>query len=138
LDTLLCIVAAFGLFVIFVAKYASLLRLYVRFVYALLVLRSLGLLYVVITIASFRNDYMNFCKTNYYSNNVDESKLIRGCNISYISLLLGFIFLCIFVIITTIYFAMVINAYAERRQAKEEGVYVSSTVLEIAGSKPES
>ncbi|CAG8701161.1 15399_t:CDS:2, partial [Cetraspora pellucida] len=43
----------------------------------------------------------------------------------------------LFVIFVAIYFAMVINAYAERRQAKEEGVYVSSTVLEIAGSKPE-
>ncbi|CAG8597715.1 822_t:CDS:2, partial [Racocetra persica] len=40
----------------------------------------------------------------------------------------------LFAIFVVIYFAMVINAYAENRKAKEDGNYIPSDVIETPGS----
>ncbi|CAG8616870.1 31507_t:CDS:2 [Racocetra persica] len=130
----MCLVAAFGLFVVLVVETSHLLKLYVRFVYALIILRSLSWLYTVIVFASFKNDFMNFCKASYNQSNADENQITRACNIAYIGWFLSTIFIGVFLIIITIYFAMVINAYAEKCKAKEDGYYISPDVIETPGS----
>ncbi|KAF0471048.1 hypothetical protein F8M41_025286 [Gigaspora margarita] len=133
-DTLLCVVAAFGLFVICVVETAYLLKLYVRFVYALLVLKCLNFVFIILIFASYKSDYINFCKTNYIPSNVHENESVRTCNITYITSLLSIIFISVFAIILMIYFAIIISVYEVNCKAKDNGYDTSEVVIETPGS----
>ncbi|CAG8623464.1 22564_t:CDS:2 [Dentiscutata erythropus] len=134
-DTLLCLVASFGLFVIFLAKTAYLLRLYSRFIYAYLIIRTLSFLYTIIVLASYKSDYMDSCvQINESRHGADHNETTYFCNIGYFGMLLALILTGVFTIILMIYYAMVINAYSKRREIKEEENESSSEVIETPGS----
>ncbi|KAF0468062.1 hypothetical protein F8M41_025872 [Gigaspora margarita] len=133
-DTLLCLVAAFGLFVICVVETAYLLKLYVRSICALLVLKCLDFIYIVVIFASYKSDFINFCKRNSGPYESDENMISQGCNITYIRSLLSNIFISVFVIILTIYFIIIISVYTEKYRTKDDDYDTSEEVIETPGS----
>ncbi|RIB15157.1 hypothetical protein C2G38_1600511 [Gigaspora rosea] len=113
---------------------AYLLRLYVRFVYVLLVLRCLNFVFIILIFATYKSDYMNYCKTNYIPSNVNENASVHTCNVAYITSLLSIIFISVLVIILMIYFVIIVNVYAIKYKAKEDGYDTSEVVIETPGS----
>ncbi|RIA87851.1 hypothetical protein C1645_776368 [Glomus cerebriforme] len=128
--------ATFGLYVLSFARTYKLLRIYSKIAYFILAVDIVSNLATVIIFIMSREAIIDLCTAasmdffSYYSN----AEIISECTSKYNSALAGVIALAVISNILSVYFAIVISSYVQRKKEKEDAAAVTANSANVANT----